>query len=88
MVTRHKISTTVSAETLTYLEELVKSGKARTVAEALDLSMKELRAVQMRERLERDTAAYFERLPPDAYAAEADLESALSSAVDEVDLGW
>ena len=85
MAARHKISTTVSAQTHAHLQRLVKSGKAHTLAQALDMSMKRLRTFEMRARLEHDTAAYFEQLPSEVQAVDAHLESALGQTADEVD---
>jgi hypothetical protein len=83
---RRKISTTVSEDTYSYLEQLIHSGKAANLAEALDLSMDGLREHEMQARLEQDTAAYFESLPQDAAAEESRLESALEKTLDEIDL--
>jgi hypothetical protein len=47
--------------------------------------MKRLRMYEMRARLERDTAAYFEQLPSEVHAADAHLESALGQIADEAD---
>jgi hypothetical protein len=85
MTRRRKISTTISPETYAYLRGWIESGKARTVAEALDLCMDGLRQAEMRDRLERDTAAYFDRLPPEAAAEEQALSSALGSVADKTD---
>ena len=83
-VLRHKLSTTVSPGTQRYLEHLVTTGRAHTIAEAVDLVVKRARRAESRARLERDTAAYFARLSPDAAAEEIRLEDALSQSVDEV----
>jgi len=83
---RRKISTTVSEETYAYLHGLIETGKAKTIAEALDLSMDGLRKAEMRARLLRDTAAYFDNLPSDALAEELAIESALVPLVDETDV--
>jgi hypothetical protein len=75
---RRKISTTVAPQTLSYLEMLIADGEARNLAEAVDLLVDRLRAMENRMRLERDTAAYFDKLPPKAREEEALLSAALS----------
>src|SRR5437016_1902200 len=58
-LTRQKISTTISSDTLSFLEDSIKRGEARTLAEAIDLAVRQLLVYQNRERLANDTAAYF-----------------------------
>jgi hypothetical protein len=60
--TRRKISTTVSVETGTYLESLIRRGKAANLAEALDSAVGQARRLENRARLAQDTAAYFQSL--------------------------
>lgn len=81
---RQKLSTTISAESYAYLRRLVKVGKARNLAEAVDLAVTRLRRAASRARLELDTAAYFATLSNKATAEEAHLESALGRVVDEI----
>ena len=57
-ITRQKISTTISSSTLAYLEQLIRNGQARTLAEAIDLAVERLLIYENRERLANDTAAY------------------------------
>ena len=83
-VSRHKLSTTVSPATHKYLEHLVATGRAHTISDAVDLVVKSARHAESRARLERDTAAYFASLPPDAAGAETRLAAALTQSVDEV----
>ena len=83
-VQRKKISTTVSPETHRYLGYLVKTGRASTVAEAVDLIAERAQRADKRARLEQDTAAYFARRPARVENEEARLEAALSHSVDEV----
>lgn len=83
-VSRQKLSTTVSADTHRYLEHLVKTGRAGTIAEAVDWVVRRARRAENRARLERDTAAYFANLPAHVAKEEARLEAALSQSVDEV----
>lgn len=77
-LTRQKISTTVSPETLEYLDKLIAKGKARTLADAIDHAFEQLLIFENRERLANDTAAYFENMTEEQAAEERRLESALS----------
>jgi len=82
---RHKLSTTVSRDTQSYLETLVESGRAASIAEAVDLAVARARRTESRAMLERDTAAYFEGLPARSAAEESRLGKALGREADEVD---
>ena len=82
---RQKISTTIAPDTLAYLEQLVDSGVAATLAEAIDVAVERLRAVENRERLENDTAAYFANLTEEEAAEERALETALSQSAAGID---
>ena len=81
---RQKLSTTVSPEAYAYLQFLVKSGRAHSLAEAVDITVLQIRQADNRLRLEHDTAAYFQSLSPKAAKEERRLEKALGSVVDEV----
>lgn len=83
-IPRQKLSTTVSPETHQYLKNLVKAGRAGTIAEAVDLVVRRAQRAERRARLERDTAAYFANLPTRVQTEEARLEAALSQSADEV----
>lgn len=84
-LSRQKISTTVSPETLAYLEELIGKGKARTLADAIDLAIERLLIYENRERLAADTAAYFDNMTEEEAAEEYRLESALSQSSTGID---
>ena len=77
---RQKISTTISASALSYLEESIQCGQARTLAEAIDLAIERLLVYENRERLANDTAAYFANLTDEEAADEQRLEAALSNS--------
>jgi hypothetical protein len=79
-VTRQKISTTISSSALDYLEDLIRNGDARTLAEAIDLAVERLLVYENRERLANDTAAYFANLTDEEAAEEQRLESVLSQS--------
>jgi hypothetical protein len=82
---RQKISTTISLKTLTYLDELIRNGEVRTLAEALDLAVNRLLAYENRERLAHDTEAYFANMSDAEAAAERRLEDALSQTTAGID---
>jgi Arc/MetJ-type ribon-helix-helix transcriptional regulator len=84
-LTRQKISTTISPTALAYLERLIEKGEVQNLAEAIDLAIDRLLAFENRERLERDTAAYFANLTEEEDAEEKALESALSQSVTGID---
>ncbi|MBS1851875.1 MAG: hypothetical protein JST79_13255 [Acidobacteria bacterium] len=83
---RQKISTTISPAALAYFEQIIASGEAQTLAEAIDLSVERLRTYENRERLESDTADYFARLSPEALAEETSLGNALSQSASGIDV--
>lgn len=84
-INRQKISTTIGPETLSYLQEIVESGEAATLAEAIDIAVQRLRTAENRERLERDTAAYFDHMSPEESAEEVRLAVALSQTARGID---
>ena len=75
---RQKISTTIAPDTLAFLEGLVSSGEAATLAEAVDLAVERLRSIENRERLDRDTAAYFDQMSEEEMAEDNRLGAALA----------
>jgi len=82
---RQKISTTISPQTLAYLDGLIRTGEARTLAEALDLAIERLQAYENRERLANDTAAYYANMTSEEAAAERTLEAALAQTTAGID---
>jgi hypothetical protein len=84
-LTRQKISTTISPTALSYLERLIEKGEVQNLAEAIDLAINRLLAFENRERLERDTAAYFDNMSPEQSAEEERLAAALSQSARGVD---
>jgi len=84
-ITRQKISTTVSPETLTHLERLITKGEARNLAEAIDLAIQRLLVYENRERLARDTAAYFDNMTPEELEEENQMAAALAGSVNGID---
>ena len=84
-LSRQKISTTISPQTLAYLEKLISTGEARTLAEALDHAVERLLVYENRERLSNDTAAYFANMTDEEAAEEQKLEAALSQSATGID---
>ena len=82
---RAKLSTTVAPENYEYLTQIVKSGKAASVAEVVDQAIENLRRAQNRRRLARATAEYFDSLSPDALAEESSLADSLGDAAAGID---
>lgn len=85
-LTRQKISTTISPEALSYLEELIEKGEVHNLASAIDLAIERLRAFENRERLENDTAAYFANLTEEEAEEERALEAALYQSAAGIDV--
>ena len=77
---RKKISTTIAPETLGYLEGLIANGEAGTLAVAIDAAIAKLLAYENRERLARDTAAYFANMTDEEAEEERRLEAALTQS--------
>lgn len=84
-LTRQKISTTISPDSAEYLEQLIRLGNARNLAEALDLAIEQLRMYVNRDRLARDTAAYFDNMLPEHAQEEERLGSALAASLKGID---
>ena len=84
-LTRQKISTTISPQTLEYLEHLIASGQAQNLAEALDLAVERLQVHENRERLAAATTAYFDNMTDAEAAEERRLETALSQTSEGID---
>ncbi len=82
---RAKLSTTVSAETLKFLEEKVASGEAATLAEAVDAVIRKVRQLENRQRLAAATARYFDELRPRAAAEEDIIAQDFASAARGID---
>ena len=82
---RQKVSTTISLDSANYLGDLIRHGKARNMAEALDLAIEQLRIYENRERLARDTAAYFDNMSPEQAEEENQLGAALAAGTKGVD---
>ena len=84
-LSRQKISTTISPTTRDYLQQLIERGEVENLAEAIDLAIERLSQLENRERLERDTAAYFDNMAPEESTEEERLAAALSHAARGID---
>jgi Arc/MetJ-type ribon-helix-helix transcriptional regulator len=82
---RAKVSTTLARENYRYLEKRVASGKAHSIAEAIDQSVEALRQRDNRKRLAAATANYFNSLHPDAAAEEKAIAGDLASVAKDID---
>ncbi|HEY6372443.1 MAG TPA: hypothetical protein VIX37_17835 [Candidatus Sulfotelmatobacter sp.] len=71
---------------MAYLDELIRKGEARTLAEALDRAVERLLVFENRERLANDTAAYFSGMTEEEATEEQRLEAVLSQTSAGIDL--
>jgi hypothetical protein len=85
MPLRKRLSTTIGAGNFAYLHDMVKTGRAESVGEAVDKAVEIARRLDNRATLERQTTAYFRGLTPESATEEAALADALSSATQEMD---
>jgi hypothetical protein len=84
--TRAKLSATISAENLAFLEHMVQSGDASTISEAVDRAIFRARQAENRRRLELATAEYFASLSTPAKREEQELANALHSRTRGIDI--
>jgi Arc/MetJ-type ribon-helix-helix transcriptional regulator len=82
---RAKLSTTVSQETYEFLEQMVHSGEASSMADAVDRSITRIRQLENRKRLAAATARYFDQLEPRAIAEEDTMARDMTAAASEID---
>jgi hypothetical protein len=83
--TRAKLSTTVAPENYEYLTALVRSGRAGSLAEAVDEAVERLRRSENRIGLAKATASYYESLSPEALKEEKAMGASLRNASQDVD---
>jgi Arc/MetJ-type ribon-helix-helix transcriptional regulator len=81
---RAKLSTTVSAETLEFLENMVVSGKAASLADAVDVAIHKVRQFENRQRLAAATARYFDQIEGHALSEEKTLACDLATAASKL----
>ena len=82
---RYKLSTTIAQETRLYLENIVREGRARNMAEAVDQAVARVRRTDNRARLEAETAAYYASLSREGLLEEQQLENAVGHTASQVD---
>jgi Arc/MetJ-type ribon-helix-helix transcriptional regulator len=82
--TRAKLSTTVSAETLEFLENMVVSGRAASLAEAVDVAIHKVHQFENRQRLAAATARYFDQIEGHALSEEKTLACDLATAASKL----
>jgi len=59
---RQKISTTISRQSLSYLQNIIASGQAKNLAEAIDLALRHLREEEWRREMDVKVSAYYDSL--------------------------
>jgi Arc/MetJ-type ribon-helix-helix transcriptional regulator len=82
---RAKLSTTVSQETYEFLEQMVDSGEAASMADAVDRSIARIRQLENRKRLAAATAQYFDQMDATAMAEENAQGQDMATAASEID---
>jgi hypothetical protein len=75
---RKKVSTTISPENYAFLRELIRSGRAENLAQALDLVLEEIRRADNRRRLEQATAEYYQNASQESIDEENSLAAAFA----------
>ena len=75
---RKKVSTTISPESYAFLRELIRSGRAENLAQALDLVLEEIRRADNRRRLEQATAEYYQNASQESIDEENSLAAAFA----------
>jgi len=80
MPRRKKVSTTISPESYSLLRQLIRSGEASNLAEAIDVALDEKRRSDNRARLDRAMDEYFDSLTPDEIDEENRLGKAISAS--------
>lgn len=86
MPRRKKLSTTISPEGYAFLRSLIRSGRAESLAQAVDLALDEVRQIENRRKLERATAEYYASASQEAIDEENNLATAFSATAGEIDI--
>ena len=81
---RKKISTTVAAHTADFFDQLIASGQAATLAEAIDHTVNRLREQEFRRRLDEEATAYYDSLSDEERAEQKDWAELAGRAFFEV----
>lgn len=83
--TRQKLSTTIAPESYDYLQQQIETGRANTLADAIDRLVATVRRLENHLQLEAATSAYFQGLSREEMADERKLESALMESASDID---
>lgn len=86
MTRRKKLSTTISPEGYAFLRKIVRSGKADSLAQALDSVLEEMRRADNRVRLERMMEAYYDNISSEAMTEENEIAEAFSRSAHEIEI--
>jgi len=86
MSRRKKLSTTISPEGYAFLRSLVRGGKARNLAQAVDLVLAEFRRLENRRKLAQATAQYYEEASQGAIDEENSLAAAFEATAGEINV--
>ena len=81
---RRKISTTVAPHTAEFFDQLIASGQADTLAEAIDHAVELLREQQLRQVLDAEVNAYYDSLSDEEVAEQKDWAELAGRAFFEV----
>jgi len=81
---RKKLSTTISPEGYAFLRNLIRSGRASSLAEAMDLVLEEIRRAENRRKLEEATTRYYDEASQEAIDEENSLAAAFSATSGEI----
>ena len=82
MPRRKKLSTTISPEGYAFLRSLIRSGRAESLAQAVDLALEEVRCIENRQKLDRATSEYYNSLTDEEIREENELGAAISASSD------
>ena len=85
MMHHKKLSTTIGANSYTYLHKMVKTGKAESLGQVVHRAVEVTRRLDNRTTLDRKTDRYFRSLKTGVAAEEVDLENAMSAVSQELD---
>ena len=83
---RKKISTTISPEGYAFLRGLIRSGRAESLAQAVDLAVEEVREIENRRKLKQATAEYYATASQEAIDEENNLATAFAATAGEIDI--
>ena len=86
MPRRKKLSTTISPEGYAFLRSLIRSGRAESLAQAVDLALEEVRQIENRRKLEQATAEYYANASQEAIDEENNLATSFAAGAGEIDI--